>query len=207
MKRTCVQCGKEFDLSDGEIKFYRDKNLSLPKRCKECRAANKGNGNKTEPVEKPEEQKKSGKSGRYKFAGIAAAVALLAAGGGAYSYNSSNQDNIQQPPAYEYSVEEEADVSTYEDAAAPVYRFRNNDYLMEHYEKHGRSMGFASAEEYQAAASDVVNDERALHKLEAEDGDDVYYVEETNDFVIVSSQGYIRTYFRPSAGRSYYDRQ
>ena len=46
-----------------------------------------------------------------------------------------------------------------------------------------------------------------IHKLEAEDGDDVYYLEETNEFVIVSTDGYIRTYFKPSKGIDYYNRQ
>ena len=34
---TCVQCGKKFELSEAEKDFYEEKNLSLPKRCKECR--------------------------------------------------------------------------------------------------------------------------------------------------------------------------
>ena len=41
MKRTCKQCGKEFILTQSEIDFYKSKNLSLPKRCKECREQNK----------------------------------------------------------------------------------------------------------------------------------------------------------------------
>ena len=51
------------------------------------------------------------------------------------------------------------------------------------------------------AASEV------LHKIEAEDGDDVYYLESTNEFVIVSTDGYIRTYFKPEDGIEYYNRQ
>ena len=43
MKRTCVQCGKTFILSDSEIRFYKNRNLSIPKRCKECREENKKN--------------------------------------------------------------------------------------------------------------------------------------------------------------------
>lgn len=87
------------------------------------------------------------------------------------------------------------------------YYFRNAKLLEEHYQKHGIEMGFASAEEYQAAASAVVLNENSLHKLEAEDGDDVYYLEATNDFVIVSTDGYIRTYFRPDSGINYYNKQ
>ena len=87
------------------------------------------------------------------------------------------------------------------------YTFRNQDLLESHYQKHGVDMGFSSAEEYEEAACAVINNPDALHKLEAEDGDDVYYVEATNEFVIVSTDGYIRTYFYPDAGIDYYDRQ
>ena len=68
-------------------------------------------------------------------------------------------------------------------------------------------MGFASAEEYTAAANRVISDPASLHKKEQEDGDDVYYLEKTNDFVIVSTDGYIRTYFRPDDGIDYFNRQ
>ena len=87
------------------------------------------------------------------------------------------------------------------------YTFRNSRLLNEHYEKHGIEMGFASAAEYEAAASAVINNPTALSKTEKDDGDYVYYVEATNEFVILSKDGYIRTYFLPSAGKAYYDRQ
>lgn len=87
------------------------------------------------------------------------------------------------------------------------YHFRNNDLLNDHYKKHGIEMGFNSKEDYEKAASDVVNNPNALHKIEKEDGDDVYYVEDSNEFVIVSTDGYIRTYFLPDSGKKYYDKQ
>ena len=68
----------------------------------------------------------------------------------------------------------------------------------------GKAMGFASAEEYLAAANAVILNEEALHKTQ-KDGDDVYYIEETNEFVIVSTDGYIRTYFYPRDGIEYFD--
>ena len=216
MKRSCVQCGKTFFISDNEIKFYNDKNLSLPKRCKECREANRknrqenGNGGSIRPDtsgadadnETKEETYNNGrkKSARAKLAGIAAAVAVIAAGGGIYSQNAASQAVPVPQPAYEYTVE-----SGYTEGTE--YTFSNKDLLEEHYEKHGKEMGFATPGDYEAAASAVVNDPRAEHKLEAEDGDDVYYIEETNDFVIVSKWGYLRTYFRPDAGRRYFDKQ
>lgn len=90
---------------------------------------------------------------------------------------------------------------------AVVYHFRNDQYLSEHFEKHGGDFSFATKEEYEEGANQVISSKEALHKLEAEDGDDVYYLESTNEFVIVSTDGYIRTYFKPENGIKYYDRQ
>ncbi|MDE7230252.1 MAG: hypothetical protein K2N56_07210 [Oscillospiraceae bacterium] len=89
----------------------------------------------------------------------------------------------------------------------PQLRFRNKNLLNQHYQKHGIDMGFSSAEEYEKAAARVPYDPNVLHKIEAEDGDDVYYIESTNEFVIVSTDGYLRTYFNPDRGIDYFNRQ
>ena len=68
-------------------------------------------------------------------------------------------------------------------------------------------MGFKSAADYEKAASDVINNPAALYKTEKEDGDHVYYVEATNEFVVLSKDGYIRTYFLPDRGKAYFDSQ
>lgn len=88
-----------------------------------------------------------------------------------------------------------------------TYYFRNEKLLNDHYEKHGKEMGFDSAKSYEAAASEVINNPDSLHRIEEEDGDDVYYHEETNSFVIVSIDGYIRTFFYPDDGLAYFNRQ
>lgn len=93
-----------------------------------------------------------------------------------------------------------------EDSAASL-TFRNDKLLEEHYEKHGIEMGFDSPEAYEEAAAAVVANSDALYKTEAEDGDGVYYLEATNEFVIVSTDGYIRTYFNPNDGINYFNRQ
>ena len=85
--------------------------------------------------------------------------------------------------------------------------FRSQRLLEEHYKKHGRDMGFASAEEYQSAAAAVVLNSEALHKTEAEDGDDIYYDKDKNEIVFVSKDGYIRSYFKPTNGINYYNKQ
>lgn len=85
--------------------------------------------------------------------------------------------------------------------------FRNESLLREHFDKHGKEMGFPDAQSYEQAAAAVVANPLSLHKLEAKDNDDVYYLESTNEFVIVSTDGYIRTYFKPDKGKAYFDQQ
>ena len=37
----CVDCGGQYELTEENKKFFLDKGLMLPKRCKECRAKRK----------------------------------------------------------------------------------------------------------------------------------------------------------------------
>jgi pyocin large subunit-like protein len=104
----------------------------------------------------------------------------------------------------EENTSEDGDVSAVE---TPVYVFRKQKLLDQHYQKHGIEMGFKSAEDYEKAASAVVTNPKALHKTESEDGDDCYYLEDTNEFVVVSTDGYLRTYFKPDRGKAYFDKQ
>ena len=53
----------------------------------------------------------------------------------------------------------------------------------------------------------IINSSSSKHKIEAEDGDDIYYDVNKNEIVFVSSDGYIRTYFKPSDGIEYFNRQ
>jgi pyocin large subunit-like protein len=120
------------------------------------------------------------------------------------------QEDSEPLEETEEELVEEGEEDTIEETDTPqsdyiTYTFRNDNLLNSHYEKHGIEMGFASAEEYQASANEVINNPNALHKLEAEDNDDVYYLEDTQEFVIVSTDGYIRTYYYASL--DYYNRQ
>jgi len=113
----------------------------------------------------------------------------------------------EDEPEVEESEEPVSEEPVVEEVTVAEVTFRNQKLLDQHYDKHGIEMGFASAEEYELAAYKVIIHPDTLHKIEAEDGDDVYYREETNEFVVVSQDGYIRTYFNPSAGIDYYNRQ
>jgi len=115
------------------------------------------------------------------------------------------QDTVREGTSDIATDENETEILTADEEVE--YKFRSKKYLNQHYEKHGIEMGFASAEEYERAASAVINNPDALYKTEAEDGDGVYYVEATNEFAILSTDGYIRTYFNPSGGKAYFERQ
>lgn len=268
MKIVCKQCGKEFELSESEIEFYKSKNLHIPKRCKECREANKQKNKANVDISGGSYQTAHDNTNRYRneysnkygkrfknrdllYEICLIALILCAVGGILFTHIDHNKEdtvileqttdssiydaeiyvtpeNTADTPKIQDSTSEiqatpdsvadtpEIQDSTSEAQATPEnvtdtpvtqYVFRNREYLEEHYNKHGKEMGFTTPEEYQAAASAVVANPDALHKTEAEDGDDVYYLEASNDFVIVSTDGYIRTYFRPDDGIDYYNRQ
>lgn len=87
------------------------------------------------------------------------------------------------------------------------YWFRTKKLRDSHFEKHGIEMGFETPEEYIEAANRVICNPNALHKLEAEDNDHVYFIEETNEFVVLSQDGYLRTYYIANGGIDYFNRQ
>lgn len=234
MKRTCIQCGKEFELSDSEISFYKKKNLSIPKRCEKCRELNKKqrdaaavplqepvkktqefSGNtQTEPVKRLQEERASFGASRNRShrTNPVLTLALIVIAGILWWLYPQQEEKSQTGNTPQVYVQEDQvlDSGTYAEDfrdKKEEYSFRNSTLLEEHYEKHGIEMGFASAQEYVEAANRVIASPNALHKLEEEDGDGVYYLEETNEFVIVSTDGYIRTYFAPEDGLAYYERQ
>lgn len=129
----------------------------------------------------------------------------------------SAPEETSSPETEEISAPEETSTpeeTTFADLSEDTYveyHFRTRKQLEQHFEKHGgefgSEFGYNSPEDYEAGASSVINDPDALFKTEAEDGDGVYYIESSNEFVILSTDGYIRTYFRPTAGISYFNRQ
>lgn len=151
--------------------------------------------------------KKNKKSWLYYLIAI---LALLFGGTSVVGTATDMQTTVMQDATVvvEEQIQTESQVVQEEQYASEItYYFRNEKLLNEHYEKHGKDMGFDSAKSYEAAASEVINNPDSLHRIEEEDGDDVYYHEETNSFVIVSLDGYIRTFFYPDDGLDYFNRQ
>ncbi len=116
-----------------------------------------------------------------------------------------------QPETSEQLVEasqsQESSEASFNDEPPSNYEFRNQRLEDNHYEKHGIEMGFASVEDYIAAANQVIDNPDSLYKLEAEDNDHIYFLEETNEFVVLSQDGYIRTYYIADGGIDYFNRQ
>lgn len=102
----------------------------------------------------------------------------------------------------------ETDLSETEKAVQKYY-FRSEKLFDSHYEKHGAEFGDITQDEYLDLANELINaeGENILHKTEKEDGDFLYYDTETNEFLVLSTDGYIRTFFKPSAGLDYWERQ
>lgn len=198
MVRNCVQCGKSFEVSEAELALYEEKGLEIPKCCRSCRKSNRIRRNALPIVRGKEKRMQRRKA----LKAVPATVMMLliafsfvlirvTRGGTGRQSSVSSVEVTAAPPA---SVQE-------------AVLFRSEELLEEHYEKHGREMGYDSAEEYLAGANAAIYNSTVLHKTEKEDGDDVYYVESTNDLVVVSTDGYIRTYFRPEDGLNYFYRQ
>ena len=128
------------------------------------------------------------------------------------SYNDNVSETLSESPTPEETSSEKTELDLFEsppeeEETVVGYTFRNSNLLNQHFEKHGAEFDYATAEEYEQGANRVIANSNALHKIEAEDGDDIYYLEETNEFVVVSTDGYIRTYFKPSKGIEYFNRQ
>ena len=138
---------------------------------------------------------------------IALAVLVLIFGCNRAKTQENEQPQTSTQTEQATAMEEQAITTETTQAPMADYTFRNKDLLQSHYKKHGIEMGFDSAESYLAAANAVIANPEALTKTEKEDGDMVYYVEKSNEFVVLSTDGYIRTYFCPDSGRSYFDRQ
>ena len=180
----CIQCGKLFDLSDAEKDFYEEKGLQQPKRCRQCRQSNRIR--KNDAVVPRRRERRQQRRNAIKRVPVLTLVLLIAA---TFAFL-----NLVRPGSGNESGQNVNRTQTESNTAVQsAYLFRSDELLEEHFEKHGRGMGFASSEEYLAGAK--------------EDGDDVYYVQSTNDFVVVSTDGFIRTYFRPEDGIAYYNRQ
>ncbi len=109
------------------------------------------------------------------------------------------------------SVSDVGEETAPRDPFAEGTQFRNSDRFEEHYQKHvidQQEFGDITREEYMTLAQALVDTPGPkVQTKQNSDGDTLYYDADTNSFAVVSPDGFIRTFFKPSAGQSYYDRQ
>lgn len=101
-----------------------------------------------------------------------------------------------------------SDDTTKTPAENKQYTFRSKKLYDEHFKKHGAEFGDITKEKYLELANELINSDsdRVLHKDSA-DGDHMYFDQDTEYFLVLSDDGYIRTFFIPSAGIKYWNRQ
>lgn len=207
MTKTCVQCGKTFEVGEKEKEYCRSNHLPIPDACGSCRRRSRIRKKDVVPrrylglFPKRSSRKAMGSIGMV-FHGKYLLWSLIALLVFSQAISLRMRENYT-PPGTTASGSTATNGTGFHEALI----FRNFDLLQEHFEKHGQEMGYKSTEEYLAAANAVVADPSVLHKKQAEDGDDVYFLQKTNDLVIVSTDGYIRTYFRPEDGIEYFNKQ
>lgn len=100
-----------------------------------------------------------------------------------------------------------AEIAETKEKRQKTYTFRDEEHLLEQYEKHKDKFHYDTPEEYEEQANRVIHTFAVLHKQEKEGDDNIYYAVDTNELVVVSSDGYIRTYFKPEEGMKYYNKQ
>ena len=222
MQRQCVQCGKEFTITTSEIKFYKSKNLALPKRCKECRQQNRsaaGQNAAKQTVGTPAQTEAPGKKSAKKkspFVVALTVIAILVAG--LFYWQGSKPSQPAEGESDTVSLSEKASeasssgnefyshISDLGDVSEePTVGFKNKKLFDEHYSKHSSDTGSSSNEEYLKKANDLIKNPKALFKI-TKDGDTAYFLSDTNEFAIVSANGILRTYFVCS-GYDYFERQ
>ncbi len=123
----------------------------------------------------------------------------------------SGGDLVENDSSVEAASVSEEEETAPRDPFSEGTQFRNNDRFEEHYQKHvidQQEFGDITREEYMTLAQALVDTPGPkVQTKQNSDGDTLYYDADTNSFAVVSPDGFIRTFFKPSAGQSYYDRQ
>jgi hypothetical protein len=213
MTQKCIQCGKNYTITDSEIEFYKSKGLSLPKRCKNCRELNKGSKG-------AHKKKRSSNQQQYKsyyvnqgdvkslsaviIAFIVTVVAIVLKADHAFVIAIAATAVFT---AIKYIISlfnnrvfvQEFDTSIYQ------YTFYDTASMVKHYVKHGKQTGSSSMEDYLYKANMVIISKGNLTKKQMEDNDTIFYNPKTNEFVVIAKAGYVRTYF--IASDKYYNKQ
>ena len=86
----------------------------------------------------------------------------------------------------------------------------NKKSLNKHYDNHGKSMGFDNKESYKQHAikfANTIDKKNCETFVDQKTGATYKYNKKTNEFAIITKDGYVTTYFKPKEGYSYYKKQ
>ncbi len=211
IKRKCVQCGKLFTISDSEEAFFKSKNLSVPKRCRQCREKNKtksGYSPKSQPYSDYGSYKLSRPvSPKSLLVLIISALITICAMTNGFDYKIKLSAlavflicafGIFASCFTKKVAVREFDTSHYK------HTFYDTRSMVSHYVKHGKQTHSEDMENYLFRANLVITDKGNISKI-TKDNDTAYYNPKTKELVIVAKAGYIRTYF--IANQYYYNKQ
>ncbi len=224
MERKCVQCGAVFTLTDSEVEFYNSKNLSLPKRCRNCRDFNKAANNVNRQkfdLNSPAQRKYAhGENHKYNsyyvkksttarltsvILPIIIAIAAICVKAEVTLIAVTSLLALFNLIVYLAGLRNNKIFIQEFDTALYKHTFYDTKSMVNHYVKHGQQTDCSSMEEYLCKANMVVSDKGSKTKLQKKDGDRIYYNRKTQEFVVVAKAGYLRTYFL--ANDKYYNKQ
>jgi pyocin large subunit-like protein len=91
----------------------------------------------------------------------------------------------------------------------PGIGFASRQKLIDHYRKHGREFGSITMEQYLRGAQELRDRPAggAILEFTRPDGSVTRFDRKSGDFIAFNRDGVIRTYFRPTDGEAYYQRQ
>lgn len=205
LNRVCVQCGKRFTLSDNEIDFYNSKNLDLPKRCKTCREINKGKKAEYKRYTKRTKVSEKVSTPTGSVVGFFLLFLLLEMGiPVTTAFVVSLVSAMVSAVLIYLFAGRKIEIQEF-DTAPYTYTFYDTASMVSHYVKHGKEVGCDSMENYLYKANAVIENPKALKKIQQTDGDTAYFYPPTGDFAVVAKAGYIRTYFK--ADLHYFNKQ
>lgn len=117
-------------------------------------------------------------------------------------------DTLQSSTSNDINDNNEINDSNDKSEVTEQYSFRNDKLMDIHYKKHKDEFGDITIDEYLEGANNLINQlsDTVLTKTE-DDGDTLYYDTKTWEFVVLSNDGYIRTYFIPEDGIDYFNRK
>ena len=119
---------------------------------------------------------------------------------------SSHVEDTPSPVENSISISIPEPIPQQPETVAISVQFSSYESWESHFDKHKHEFDFASKEDYLQGANNMLAQTDLLTKKE-DDGDDLYYREITNEFAVVSTDGYLRTYFKPNDGIAYFNRK